>query len=193
MLSTCRKDNALNAENQMFRLRCTSCPAEASSIFSPLLWRASPRRPGSSVPPIVSESLRGDAQHGILSDAQPKQRRKGRKSMSRRSGQSGTLVKQTGWWRVRFRLDQPGGERRHMSAKVAPVSMGLTKPELERRAKEIVQNAGANSEERFNRVVLGEVTFREQAKIYLQTAISRLLMWTISPLNHSLKKCLLLL
>jgi len=51
--------------------------------------------------------------------------------------------------------------------------MGLTKPELERRAKEIVQNAGANSEERFNRVVLGEVTFREQAKIYLQTAVSR--------------------
>ena len=60
-----------------------------------------------------------------------------------------------------------------MSVKVAPVSMGLTKPELERRAKEIVRNAGANSEERFNRVVLGEVTFREQAKIYLQTAVSR--------------------
>src|SRR5215469_3373308 len=51
--------------------------------------------------------------------------------------------------------------------------MGLTKPELERRAKEIVQNAGANSEERFNRVVLGEVTFREQAKTYLQRAVSR--------------------
>ena len=93
--------------------------------------------------------------------------------MSRRSGQSGTLVKQTGWWRVRFRLDQPGDERKHMSVKVAPVSMGLTKPELERRANEIVQNAGANSEERFNRVVFGEVTFREQAKIYLQTAVSR--------------------
>jgi integrase len=93
--------------------------------------------------------------------------------MSRRSGQNGTLIQQTGWWRVRFRLDQPGDERKHMSVKVAPVSMGLTKPELERRAKEIVQNAGANSEERFNRVVLGEVTFREQAKIYLQTAISR--------------------
>ena len=94
--------------------------------------------------------------------------------MSRRSGQIGTLVKQTGWWVVRFRLDQPGDdERTHMSVKVAPVCMGLTKPELERRAKEIVRNAGANSEERFNRVVLGEVTFREQAKIYLQTAVSR--------------------
>jgi integrase len=94
--------------------------------------------------------------------------------MSRRSGQNGTLIKQTGWWRVRFRLDQAGVDgRKHMSVKVAPLSMGLTKPEVERRAKEIVQNAGANSEERFNRVVLGEVTFREQAKLYLQIAVSR--------------------
>jgi len=94
--------------------------------------------------------------------------------MSRRSGQLGTLIQQTGWWRVRFRLDQPGTDgRKHMSVKLAPVSIRLSKPELERRAKEIVQNAGANSEERFNRVVLGDVTFREQAKIYLQTAVSR--------------------
>lgn len=44
---------------------------------------------------------------------------------------------------------------------------------MERRAKEIVQEAGANSEERFNRVVLGEVTFRERAKAYLQEAVTR--------------------
>ena len=58
-----------------------------------------------------------------------------------------------------------------MSLKVAPVGMRLSRPELERRAKEIVQEAGANSEERFNRVVLGEVTFRDQAKVYLQEAV----------------------
>jgi len=122
----------------------------------------------------TSVLLQTDAEAGIVSPAQPKQRRKGRKSMSRRSGQFGTLIKQTGWWRVRFRLDQPGvDQRKHKSVKVAPVSMGLAKPELERRAKEIVQSAGANSEERFNQVVLGEVTFREQARIYLQTAVSR--------------------
>jgi hypothetical protein len=40
-------------------------------------------------------------------------------------------------------------------------------------AKEIVQGAGANSEERFNRVVLGEVSFREQAKAYLREAVTR--------------------
>jgi len=105
--------------------------------------------------------------------AQPEQRETS-KSMSRRSGQSGNLVKQSGWWRVRFRLDQAGTEvRKQLSVKVAPVSLGLSRPELERRAAEIVQNAGANSEERFNQVVLGEVTFREQAKAYLQKAVSR--------------------
>jgi integrase len=94
--------------------------------------------------------------------------------MSRRSGQSGNLVRQSGWWRIRFRLDQPGTEKRmQMSLKIAQVSMRLSRPELERRAREIVQNAGANSEERFNQVVLGEATFRQQAKAYLQKAVSR--------------------
>ena len=36
-----------------------------------------------------------------------------------------------------------------------------------------MQEAGANSEDRFNRVVLGEATFRQQAKAYLQKAVSR--------------------
>ena len=60
-----------------------------------------------------------------------------------------------------------------MSLKIAPVGMRLSRSELERRAKEIVHDAGANSEERFNQVVLGEATFREQAKTCLQKAVSR--------------------
>jgi integrase len=105
--------------------------------------------------------------------AQPEQRET-RKSMSRRSGQTGNLVKQGCWWRVRFRLDQPGNDtRKQMSVRVAPVSMKLSRPELERRARDIVEKSGANSEERFNQTVLGEVTFREQAKAYLQKAVSR--------------------
>jgi len=94
--------------------------------------------------------------------------------MSRRSGQSGSLVKQSGWWRVRFRLDQPGTQvRKQMSLKVAPVSLKLSRSQLELRAKKIVEGSGANSEDRFNRVVLGEATFREQAQAYLQKAVSR--------------------
>jgi len=52
--------------------------------------------------------------------------------MSRRSGQSGTIVIQSGWYRVRWRLDVEGQERRiNMTAKIAPVvldRMGNPKP-----------------------------------------------------------------
>jgi integrase len=127
-----------------------------------------PRAPSASLQ-VSSSSINVDS-----AKAQPL-RQKSRKSMSRRSGQSGSLIKQSGWWRVRFRLDQKGvEERKHVSVKVAPVSLRLSRPELERRAMEIVNKEGANSEERFNRVVLNEgVTFGEQAKAYLYEAVHR--------------------
>jgi len=95
--------------------------------------------------------------------------------MSRRSGQSPKPFKAGKWWRVRARLDVPGVEKRtHPSLKVCLVSERLPIPVIERKAKEVIAASGANSEERFNRVVLGEgVTFREQAKIYLQEASTR--------------------
>jgi hypothetical protein len=46
-------------------------------------------------------------------------------------------------------------------------------PEIRRKAKEIVEQSGANSEARFHEVTLGEITFREQAEAYLQAAVSR--------------------
>lgn len=102
-------------------------------------------------------------------------RRETRKSMSRRSGQNSKPFKAGKWWRVRVRFDVPGvEERQQKSLKVCPIALRLSKPEIQRLAKEAVEKSGANSEERFNRVVLGEgVTFREQAKIYLQEATSR--------------------
>ena len=42
-----------------------------------------------------------------------------------------------------------------------------------RKAREIVEKSGANSEDRFNRVVLGETTFRDQAKTYLRWVQTR--------------------
>jgi len=42
-----------------------------------------------------------------------------------------------------------------------------------RKAREIVENSGAISQERFNRVVLGETTFRAHAKTYLQWVQTR--------------------
>lgn len=94
--------------------------------------------------------------------------------MSRRSGQIGTVVIAGKWYRVRWRMDVEGQEQRiNMSEKVALVifdrSGNPKKPSSDvlRKAREIVEKSGANSEERFNRVVLGEVTFRNQAKMYL--------------------------
>ncbi len=130
--------------------------------------------------PLPSLPLQGDAEGGILPDAQPKRRRRGHKSMSRRSGQNGTVVIAGNWHRVRWRMDVAGQEERvNMNEKVAPVLFdrnGKPKPpsiDVRRKAREIVEKSGANSEETFSRVVLGEVSFREQAKAYLQWATAR--------------------
>lgn len=95
--------------------------------------------------------------------------------MSRRSGQNSKPFKAGKSWRVRVRFDVPGvEERQYKSRKVCPIALGLSKPEIQRLANEVVEKSGANSAERFNRGVLGEgVTFREQAKIYLQEATSQ--------------------
>lgn len=116
----------------------------------------------------------------VGAQALPKRRRKGRKSMNRRRGQNGTVVIRAGWYRVRFRLDVTGQEERvYMSEKVAPVAFdkeGNPRPpsqQVRRMARGIVERSGANSEEQFNRVVLGHTTLREQAKIYLRWAETR--------------------
>jgi integrase len=117
----------------------------------------------------------------LINDTIPKataeQRQRG-KSMSRRSGQAGTIVKEGGWYRVRFRLDVPGQYQRvQRSIKICPVSGPglLTKPERERRKVEIVNSFGANSLERFRNVVEGEsgVTFREQSNVWLKQMKTR--------------------
>ena len=68
----------------------------------------------------------------IVPFAQPKRRRNGRKSMSRRSGQNGTIVIQSGFYRVRWRMDVEDQEERiNMTAKIAPVvldKLGNPKP-----------------------------------------------------------------
>jgi len=100
--------------------------------------------------------------------------------MLRRSGQNGTIVVQSGFYRVRWRIDAEGQEERvNMTAKVAPVVLdkeGNPKPpspEVRRKAREIAEQSGANSKQQFNRAVLGGVTFREQANAYLHWAVTR--------------------
>ena len=173
MLSRCTKSKVLAAESRSDDLHVTSLPEYSPSL--PL-----PERLNTDSSATISEPLRLGAQHGIFSDAQLKRRRKGQKSMSRRRGQNGTIVIQSGWYRVRWRLDVEGQEKRpYMTAKIAPVVLdkdGKPKPAspaIERMGREIVERSGANSKEHFNRVVLGEATFREQANVYLRWAGTR--------------------
>jgi integrase len=91
-----------------------------------------------------------------------------RKSMSRRRGQNGHIEKSGRWYVVRFWMDVAGQEKRvHKRERICPVAgLGsMTESARERRAKEIVQQSGADTVEHFERVVLSVtgITFREQA------------------------------
>ena len=91
-----------------------------------------------------------------------------RKSMSRRRGQNGHIEKSGRWYVVRFWMDVAGQEKRvHKRERICPVngSGSLTASARERRAKEIVQQSGADTVEHFDRVVKVQtgVTMREQA------------------------------
>lgn len=93
--------------------------------------------------------------------------------MSRRSGQSGYIEVRGKYYVVRFWKDVPGQEERmHASEKICPISGPgrLTKPERERKAKEIIAASGADTPEHLAKaqgVSLG-VTVREQAAWWIE-------------------------
>ena len=80
---------------------------------------------------------------------------------------------------VRFWMDTPGEEKRtHMRVRICPVSGPglLSKSERKRRAREIIQQSGADSSEYFRKVVTPSsvgVTFREQSKVWLEQSQNR--------------------
>jgi integrase len=98
--------------------------------------------------------------------------RQGRKSMRRRSGQTGYEEKKGGWYHVRFRIDVSGQEKRtHKSIPICRVSGpgSLSKLERLRKRKEIIDASGADTEEYFNKVEAFNqgTTFRTQAEWWL--------------------------
>jgi integrase len=107
-----------------------------------------------------------------VAKATPEKRKRG-KSMSRRSGQSGYIEVRGKYYVVRFWKDVPGQEERmHASEKVCPISGPgrLTKPERERKAREIIAASGADTPDYLAKaegVSLG-VTLREQAAWWIE-------------------------
>src|SRR5713226_4582910 len=74
--------------------------------------------------------------------------RLGRRSMSRRSGQSGSVERKGEHYVVRFWEDIAGQEQRvHRSVRICPVSgpASMTNPEREHRARDIIQESGADT------------------------------------------------
>jgi len=104
---------------------------------------------------------------GTVAGATP-EKRESRKCMSRRSGQSGHIEKSGNWYVVRFWMDVPGQEnRKHMCVRVSPIHGpgSLTKPERERKAREIIAASGADTPECLAHAqgISSAVTFRQQA------------------------------
>src|SRR5437773_979001 len=84
------------------------------------------------------------------------QRRKGQKSMSRRSGQKGQVVKKGRMWHVRFYVDLPEQEKRkRKSVPIGPCTGKdkLTRPEAERKGAEIIASLGVNTAEHLERAM----------------------------------------
>ena len=92
--------------------------------------------------------------------------------MSRRSGQNPQPVIHGDWWTIRFWIDVSGQETRvRVRRRICPASGPgkLTKSEIARKAKEIIQKSGADSVEHFEKCVasLDGTTFRQQAERWL--------------------------
>src|SRR3984957_3770998 len=106
------------------------------------------------------------------------EKRTGRKSMSRRSGQNGCIQEDGNWYVVRFWRDVAGQEKRQrVRERICPISGPgkLSVSERKHKAKEIIEASGADTAEQFEKVVLSNhgITFREQARIWLEQMKNR--------------------
>lgn len=98
--------------------------------------------------------------------------------MARRSGQVGHIEKKGNAYYVRFWIDVAGQEERaHTSVRICPISGPgkMTKPERERRAKQIIAESGADTAEHFNKIeaINHSVTFRQQTEWWLKQVQNR--------------------
>lgn len=116
-----------------------------------------------------SGATKTDNRVSIHAEATPDSRR-GR-SMSRRSGQNGYIERKGNWYHVRFWQDK-GPRRVHKSIRLCSVNGpgSLTKPERQRRAREIIAESGADSPECLARAEAIRVglTFRHQAERWIE-------------------------
>jgi integrase len=107
---------------------------------------------------------------GILATATPNRKRG--KSMSFRSGQSGTVVRKGQMWHGRYYVDIPGEESRRR----ASVSLGsihtMKKPEAKRKLRALLEGMGLNEDSHLERTQAGAKTFGSEAAWWKENRLS---------------------
>ena len=125
------------------------------------------RTVGDGLHPVPNRDTKESGAGVVLPFPAAKPDRRTRKSMSRRSGQNGYIEKRGNAYYVRFRIDVAGQEKRQNACvRICPVSGPgrMTKPERERRAKEIIAESGADTEKHFRTVEAVNLASRSSGK-----------------------------
>jgi integrase len=112
------------------------------------------------VRPESSASGQGEPSAASVPVATPKrQQRKGR-SMSRRSGQTGSLTLVGQKWYGRYWRDVPGKDKREHPLVVLGEKSSMTKPEAQRKLMAIIEAEGVNTPQHLERALKPAVTFK---------------------------------
>ena len=90
-------------------------------------------------------------------------RQKGRKFMSKRSGQAGQVFLRNGRWVGRFYVDEPGTSRRKRRAIVLGIKRELTRPEAKRKLLDLITQEGVNTPTHLERSQRSPTTFADVA------------------------------
>src|SRR5580658_7586394 len=88
-------------------------------------------------------------------------RQKGRKYMSKRSGQRGQVFLRNGRWVGRFYVDVPGDFKRKRRALVLGTKHELTRSEAKRKLMEILTDEGVNTPSHLERSLRPPTTFAD--------------------------------
>jgi integrase len=125
--------------------------------------------------PVIPELLPCQP-YGTLPPATNKTRRRG-PSMSRRTGQTGSVFQQSNqisWSPAapaygRYWIDAPEGRKRRV------ISLGTcpTRTVAKRKLREFIETEGVNSKDTFNTLTTPGTTFRDQAKIWIASLATR--------------------
>jgi integrase len=99
---------------------------------------------------------------GKLATTTPNRKRK--KSMSFRSGQSGTVVRKGQVWHGRYYVDVPGREERRRASVSLGSVLTMKKPEAKRKLRALLEGMGLNDDLHLERTAVGAKMFRDEAE-----------------------------